>query len=135
MTTENTRAARETLMWSQNLADAKLYASQAHGRQQDFRCCTVPSMAGLRPRIQTAVLGVHLAFLRTCHRGSWGLWGTRRVFPRQHLLPVDICGPLEVRILRMCRYPWDRDSLGPGKEMDIHGKATSSYAERAFLWH
>lgn len=39
------------------------------------------------------------------------------------------------QILRMRRHPWDRDSLSPGKEMDTHGKATSTYTERPSLWH
>lgn len=49
-----------------------------------------PKHGWRRPCIQRIVQGVNLASLRICHRGPSGLWGTRRVFPRQHLLPGDV---------------------------------------------
>lgn len=92
MTTENTRAAQETLMWPQNLG---AICKSGSWMPSGFQVLHSPKHGWMRLCIKTTVLGVNLAFLRTCHRGPWGLWGTRRVFPRQHLLPVDICGPLE----------------------------------------
>lgn len=71
-------------MWPQNLGDAKACGVRLRDASR------IPGVVQSQACIQTIVQGVNLASLRICPRGPSGLWGTRRVFPRQHLLPGDV---------------------------------------------